>query len=515
MWKLIVTEGETKFGPDVTWLDMNSTHALDKIASVGTHVPPVLAQKIEELQGTLPHDKVAFYNRALGSYESFGLNRNGDGFERHELVAKHETFVKNAHYFRHHQNKDTALSRGRPVASAFNEQTEMVDLIIVADMDKCAEQIHALESGKRVPTSMGAKVAFDVCTICDNGAKTREDYCEHVHKMASAPYGMRAVLNDGRICGVLNPNPRFFDISDVIIGAAPESETLLKVASFGGNLSGAELAEIVGLAKFAGEGGKHAAITKRVPGHLEGSPIFRRGMRELGSREDSVPEEMIDRARDSAGFDGVLRNTAAMGIVLKPDEFARAAKLASFTAPSFDDICASEPMPKKILSASLDPELMTMFAGQFEKRSVFMPALLNRIQEMHAKTAASFESEGNNEHGKKMYAAYRRSLMEELPHVGGSEGEYWVMKCAETSSSMFTDCSRGYVGGAFLAVSETSVLDKVLDRMNKIAEPSRIAAEFGSVSGTVAEQIGIEALDQIAVQSLRNEATTGQLGVLP
>ena len=189
MWKIIVNDGETEHGPDWTWIDMRAKHGLDKLASAGVHVPPPLVSKIEELKATMPRDKVAFYNRALGSFESFGLNRNGDGFDRPELVSRHGTFVKNAHYFMHHQNNDPTLSRGRPVASAFNDRTDMVDLIIVADMDKCADQINALESGRRVPTSMGAKVAFDVCTICDHQAKKRDDYCEHVHKLANAPYG--------------------------------------------------------------------------------------------------------------------------------------------------------------------------------------------------------------------------------------------------------------------------------------------------------------------------------------
>lgn len=508
MWKLIVTEGETKFGPDMTWLDLDSRHTLSKVASVGVYVPETLVSKIEELKATLPQDKVAFYNRALGSYEAFGLNRNGDGFERHELIANHDTFVKNAHYFKHHINKDPALSRGRPVASAFNERTDMVDLIIVADREKCAEQIHALESGKRVPTSMGAKVAFDVCTICENRARTRDEYCEHVHKLASAPYGMRAVLPDGRVCGVKNPNPRFFDISDVVIGAAPESETLLKVASFAGNLSSAELAEIVGLAKWAED--KDASITKRVPGMIEGSPIFRRGMQELSTREADIADDVIDRARDVGGFDGVLRNTAALGIVLKPDEFARAAKIASFDAPTLSEILASESMPKKVLAAALDPEVMNLFAGQYEKRSAFMPALLNRIPVLQKKASINTTKSGDNEAGRMMYAAYRKSLIDTFPNVGGHEGEYWVMKCAHTSSRLFTDCSRGYVSGAFLSPDKASLLDKVLDRVEKIAQPSNVVAALGDVSGTVADELGVEALDLIAVQSIRNEAMTAR-----
>lgn len=501
MWKAIVSEGETRFGPDYTWLDLSSRHALEKVAGVGVHVPPALEAKVAELRDTIPEGKVAFYNRALGSFEAFGLNRNGDGFSRHELETKHDTFVKNAHYFRHHQNRDPAMSRGRPVASAFNDQTDMIDLIIVADMDKCAEQINALESGKRVPTSMGAKVAFDTCTICDHAAKRRDDYCQHVHKLAQAPYGMRSVLSDGRVCGVMNPDPKWFDLSDVIMGAAPESETLLKVASMAGNVSGAEFAEILGLANL---GDKQAAITKRIPGVIEGSPILRRGFQGMSEHETPIPDEVIDSARDAGGFDGVLRNSAALGIVLSPSEFSRAAKLGSFTAPTIEEIYASEPMPKKVLASALDSDLMSRFSNFFEKRSAFMPTLLNRVSDLGQKIASA-AIEHDDENARLMYGAYRRSLIDTMPGVGEGEGEFWVMKCAETTSRMFGDSSRAYVDAAFLSPS-TDVMDKILDRVVKIAQPSHVTTDLGKVSGTIAEQIGVETLDLIAVQSLRNKA---------
>lgn len=83
MWKVMVGDGETQYGPDYTWMDMDARHGgINKLASAGVHVPEELVLKAEELKATMPRDKVAFYNRALGSYESFGLNRNGDGFER-------------------------------------------------------------------------------------------------------------------------------------------------------------------------------------------------------------------------------------------------------------------------------------------------------------------------------------------------------------------------------------------------------------------------------------------------
>lgn len=491
MWKMIVNDGETKYGPDWTWLDLRSRHGLDKLAGVGVHVPPALYNKIAELRATIPRDKVAFYNRALGTFESFGANRNGDCFARNELMRKHGTFVTNAHYFQHHQNKDPALSRGRPVASAFNDQTDMVDLIIVADMDKCADQIQALESGRRVPTSMGAKVAFDVCRICDHRARRREDYCEHVHKMAQAPYGMGQILPDGRVCAVNNPDPNFFDISDVLIGAAPESETLLKVASI---VSGAEIAELVGLPKVARE--IEAAITKRIPGAIEGSPIFRRRVADL--HEPDIPPQVIDAVRGDSGFDGVLRNSAALGIVLKPREFSRAAKLGFFRPPTEGEIRATESMPKKVLAAALSRNSIDLLRPHYDRRSCHMPALLNRMSSS-IKVAAPA---GDDDVARRMYCAYRRTLLDEQS-VGD---EFWSMKCAETSTMMYTERSRDYVATAFLDVGEQRAFDKVLDRMNKIAEPSMVMT--ATITGSLADELGVDALDSLALRLTRAKGET-------
>lgn len=499
MWKVIVGDGETRYGPSWTWIDTDSRHSLSKVAGHGVYVPPDLASKIQEIQGRLPHDKVAFYNRALGSFESFGLNKNGDGFAEEWLKRNHDTFVKNAYYFKHHQNKDPALGRGRPVASAYNDKTAMVDLIIVADRDKCEEQIQALESGRRVPTSMGAKVAFDVCTICGHHAPNRGEYCEHVKTAAPEPYGMSRVLPDGRVCGVMNPDPKFFDISDVVVGAADESETLLKVASAVQRvIGGAELAEIFGLSKIADE--KGAAIVKRIPGFVDSvyHPLSSVSG-DFSSRETSIPDDVIDEIRNRHGFDSLLRETAALGIVLKPEEFSRGAKLGSFRAPGFDEIKRSESAPKSIFYSSHSDQALSKLSAFFDARSAYQPALVNRLTTTRSKTA-SRDVGIEDENAKAMYTAYRRAL---LDYSADEDGRYWSMKCAETSDVYVTGASRAYIKHAFTG---HDVKEKVLDRLTKVAGESVAADAFGEISGSMADDFGIEVLEKIAVQSIRKKA---------
>ena len=161
-------------------------------------------------------------------------------------------------------------------------------------------------------------------------------------------------------------------------------------------------------------------------------------------------------------------------------------------------------MPKKILTASLSPKSMTVLAEFYSQRSSHMPALLNRIGTLREKTASLIVPGVEDHRARSMYTAYRKSLLETMPDVGGDEGEYWSVKCAGTSARLFSDRSRDYLISAHTA-ENGGVFDKVLDRMSKIAQPSVVK---GTVTGTMADELGIEALDLIAVQSM----STGHRG---
>ena len=87
--------------------------------------------------------------------------------------------------------------------------------------------IERIENGGFPDVSMGCKVPFDVCSICGNKSKTRDDYCDH------CKYMMNKILPDGRKVYVLNLTPRFFDISFVFIGADKTAKVMAKLAQVG------------------------------------------------------------------------------------------------------------------------------------------------------------------------------------------------------------------------------------------------------------------------------------------
>lgn len=505
MIKVWACNGETSFGPSMQWIDTSSRFAMEKVASVNRHVPPALVDFIEKLHGTIPREKVAFYNRAVPAFESFGQNRNGDAFSRQMLMDFHPTFVKHAHYYRHHVNKNPEIAQGRPIASAFNDQTDMVDLIILADRDRVEDRIHLLERGEKVATSMGCHIKYDVCSICGNKAPTRAHYCEHVKKEASYPYGMNAILDDGRVCCVFNPNPVFFDLSDVNRGAATESETLMKVASM--DIPSTEIAERLGikspndltffLQKNAAE--KGADMVKEVP--TVSSRFARAPLKKI---EPEIPGEVLRSIREKVGAAELIRHASALGIVLRPGEFSEATGRPSFKAPTIIMVRKSECLPPGAMGGRLNRDVIASLEPWFEKRSAFMPALHNRLSRLNKNAHISSDDSGlsdllsgtGDEGTRNLYAAYRRSLSESFSPIS-REAETFVSKLAGTLCPQFPEFSQSYVDSAYLlSAGEVKVATET-------GPVDNAAAASGPVSGSFADELGQEVLGQMADNNLR------------
>jgi hypothetical protein len=204
---------------------------------------------------------------AMGSTEGFGHNRNGDGFKAASLRKYHDTFVKHAHLYRDHLNKNPAKSYGRVVASTFHEPMQRVELLVALNGNEKAAQankglvadreLEKLSSGQPLAVSMACTVPFDKCSYCENEAKTRADYCRGVTDGGHCKAGglMHKIGSLVEIDGKLhqlhadNPDPMFFDISHVYRPADRTAYVsgLLKSAGAVPVLSGAFEAEIAGV----------------------------------------------------------------------------------------------------------------------------------------------------------------------------------------------------------------------------------------------------------------------------
>jgi hypothetical protein len=138
----------------------------------------------------------------------------------------------NAHPYKHHVNKDPSRAFGEVVLAVWNPKMHRVELVVYLDRAKCkkwaaSDVIERIERGEFPDVSMGCKVPYDVCTICENRSKTKKDYCIH------ASSEMNRIYPDGRKVAVRNDYPKFFDISFVFIGADKSAKVLAKLAHVG------------------------------------------------------------------------------------------------------------------------------------------------------------------------------------------------------------------------------------------------------------------------------------------
>jgi hypothetical protein len=238
---------------------------LQKVAN-GEHLPEVL-ELIEAIQPQ--PDRIYLVNSALGAGEYVGFNLRGDWFgekgllhtppgwdripvwdvearrraasataqagEWGSLAWGYPTFM-NAHRFRHHVNKDPERAYGYVLGAFWDARMHRVVLVSELVRDMCmrlgAVDLYDRIAGGEFPdTSMGAKVPYDRCSICNHYARSPAEYCLHVRQGAPPPYGMRSILRDGRMCGVYNDYPRFFDDSFVFVGAERSAKMLANITS--------------------------------------------------------------------------------------------------------------------------------------------------------------------------------------------------------------------------------------------------------------------------------------------
>lgn len=188
-----------------------------------------LANKIDNIK--IAKDEEPVHIIALGAYEAYGPNRNGDAFDERNCRDHHDTFTKHARYYRNHKNKPHL---GHPhygivKASAYNEQMKWVELLALLNAQKSAtdrnggliadRELEKLARGENIPTSMACMVHHDVCGWCGKQSRNPSEYCT---KESCAAGGCRdnlaKLVKVGNIIHhvhVKNPNPRWFDISSV------------------------------------------------------------------------------------------------------------------------------------------------------------------------------------------------------------------------------------------------------------------------------------------------------------
>jgi len=323
---------------------------------------------------------------ALGAHPFWPQNVNADLFPEWSLKHKgpdygYETFLSNANYFTHHVNKDPSLAKGKVLATVWNDKAKRVELIIGINPGLDPDAATSLDNGESLCFSMGARLPYDVCTVCQNKAKTRAEYCDHLR------YQMNQIDPDtGILVGAVNPFPKFFDISRVLIPADKTAYMWEKIASAAGHplrkISSARLAElpvhrwstIKDMSKTASVN-KSATIEKRIA--AISNPVAVEKLRLALSQvkhalDMSAPEIPTEVFNGPYNLNQCLSSMALLGVVPTRREGEILTNLflgengeGVSSAPASSDI--SIPLIKKI-------------APYASERSFYRPLLLQRIR---------------------------------------------------------------------------------------------------------------------------------------
>lgn len=212
---------------------------------------------------------------AMGAYEVWGPNNNGDAFKHEELLRTHPRFTKEACIFVEHRNKNVDIRLGKPVLSVYNHKMWRVELVLEVDFIQAKKNrdvdaikfIADIKEGKFPELSMGTHVKYDVCSICGNHARTKRDHCYHIKfELKNNPYH-----RDGKRVCMFNPDPHFFDLSFVARGADRTAKSLEKLASEDDYLFESEIEKVAKLNELKAEFEKKADLIKKIKGITLGS----------------------------------------------------------------------------------------------------------------------------------------------------------------------------------------------------------------------------------------------------
>lgn len=343
--------GEPTVQPVVLW-GLRGKPCFEKVSAELQGSPALeYARSIEPVPG-----KTISLIIGLGSFEFYGLNRNGDGFneqpyrvgqqptcgcctdktrtawiEEAECTTHHYQSYENGAVFRHHVNKDRKKAVGHILKAFWNPIMHRVEVIEDLNNAKAPDLATRIGDGEFPAKSMGCRIKFDVCTKCGHRAPTRKQYCDHLKwEMGHLDQAT------GIRYGALNPAPNFFDSSWVFRPADRTGWMLKKVAEHAYELQGSSILgeRVEDLNHKAAAAQKLAVIDKIVQGYPAAAfpddadaPLIERfcqtTLPTMVENTEELTTEDMSQLNPTDDIADVLASLAEEGITLTTPEFIR------------------------------------------------------------------------------------------------------------------------------------------------------------------------------------------------
>lgn len=144
---------------------------------------------------------LAFATRAISANETWGPNKNGDAFERDQLVEHYKTFVMKPHLMDHKMEINAV--RGIIAHAAWRPLTkpntgDFVETLIFVDREDFPKYANEVEKGIVNSFSMGVEVKEAICSHCNNIATSPANLCEHAARLKNLVVAGRPVFEYNR-----------------------------------------------------------------------------------------------------------------------------------------------------------------------------------------------------------------------------------------------------------------------------------------------------------------------------
>ena len=304
---------------------------------------------------------------AVGAKESWGMNSRGDRYSRSGLSHfslrsdmgtpndyGYKTFEYYGQLYRHHLNKPHKGHKiyGKVLFAYWNAPMDRVELVIEFPNDTNLDLVKKLEIGENIAVSIGIKVRYDRCSICDKKSFKTADYCKHLKYYLGRVVDEKLSLEWSRELGKIipvgsqvaceNDHPRGFDLSIVYLGADCTSFVLGKVADRGQIIPSSYEAEALGLTdEYFDTILKHANINKisMIDKVVETAPeqasprivqAITGTVDNAIDAEPEIPSSVLDHLMKFKTPNQILTTMMGMGISPKPSEFQRIIIIGSF-----------------------------------------------------------------------------------------------------------------------------------------------------------------------------------------
>lgn len=120
-------------------------------------------------------DHFLIHITALGDDETYGFNKNADGFPKKANEKYYKTFETNANLFREHNSSSPKNRIGIIKAAAYNPDMHRVEVVAWGNIKKAAAEYEAALAGKPLSSSMGCFPAGTKITLSNSTYKNIED----------------------------------------------------------------------------------------------------------------------------------------------------------------------------------------------------------------------------------------------------------------------------------------------------------------------------------------------------